>query len=122
MTETTYTRAQVTTALGTAHGQLDEVTDTAPLGPLGTGTWAQLDKLGAGPFTREQVMTALNEAANELDEDIEYECSDTIWEQDVRNLAVNAALYQLEHPGASLHEAIVSGYQTDPDKVLGWVS
>lgn len=122
MSEITYTREQVTGAMGTAIRQLDEVTDTAPADLLAAGTWPELTRLGDGPFTRDQVMTALNEVANALDEAIEYENSDTIWEQDVRNLFVNTALHQLAHPGASLAEAIEAGYETGPDEVLGWVS
>ena len=33
-TTTTYTRAQVITALGTMHGQLDAVTETSPVDQL----------------------------------------------------------------------------------------
>jgi len=132
MNDTTYTREQVAGAVSTAHGQLDEVTSTAPADAVTVLTWALL---GNGPFTYDQVMTALNEAANALDE-VPYEDSDTIWEQDVRNLFVNTVLHQLAHPGASLADAIAAGYARDvdvfPDEpserdeavvetVLGWV-
>lgn len=109
-----YTRGQVTIAMGTAHGQLDWVTDTSPLGQLVVATWAALSGLGAGPFTRDQVAGALNDAANEQDDAVDYENSDTVFAQDARNLFVNTVLYQLDHPGAELAEAIVAGYGTPP--------
>jgi hypothetical protein len=150
MTETTYTRAQVTAALGTMHSQLDEVTDTSIVDHLTTGIWR---RLGSGPFTSEQVQQALNDEANELDpmqaENV-YENSDTIRTQDVLNLAVNTALHLLDHPDDGLRAAITAQYggdshgpvydpdsddwnakipQDDPkyadalaDEVLGWVS
>jgi hypothetical protein len=123
MTDTTYTREQVTQAMSTAISQMNEVTDTAPARLLANGAWPELARLGDGPFTCDQVMAALNEVANALDEDIEYENSDTIWAQDVRNLFVNAMLHQLVYPGASLQAAIRASYRdSDPDEVLGWVS
>lgn len=106
-TTATYTRAQVTTAFGTMLGQLNEVTETSPADQLTTGTWA---RLGSGPFTYDEVMAALNNVANDLDEAARYENSGTIWRQDVRNLAVSTALHLLEHPGATLAEAIAAQY------------
>ena len=53
---------------------------------------------------------ALNNAANDLDEAIGYESSDTIWAQDVRNLAVSTALHLLGHPQATLAEVIADQY------------
>jgi hypothetical protein len=110
----TYTRGQVTIAMGAAHGMLDEVTDTGPLDQMAVDVWASLSALGGDPFTREQVTGALNGAANELDDEPDYENSDTIFAQDVRNLAVNLVSYLLDHPDASLAEVIVAGYGTDP--------
>lgn len=144
---TTYSRAQVTTALGTAHGLLDEITDTSIVGYLVTGLWR---RLGPGPFTLGQVQAALGTEANELDPQGKpggYETSGTIWAQDVLNLAVNATAYLLDHPDADLGEIIPAQYAdvtpdfddlpdgaADPEKgspawnaavtstVLGWVS
>lgn len=107
MSDTMYTRAQVTTALGTAHGLLDAVTSTGPVDLLTVRTW---QRLGTGPFTREEISGALNYVANALDDAAAYETSSTIWAQDVRNLAVNTALYLLDHPQGSLAEAIADGW------------
>lgn len=111
MTETTYTRNQVNLALGTMHGQLDEVTDTSIVGYLTAGT---LHRIGKGPFTREQVTKAINAEANELDPQGKpgvFETSDTIRTQDVINLAVSTALHLLDHPHASLEQAIAAEYE-----------
>jgi hypothetical protein len=122
-TEKAYTRGQITAALGTMHGQLDEVTDTSITGYLVTGIWR---RLGKGPFTYGQVQAAINAEANELDPQGKpgvYETSDTIWTQDVLNLSVSTALHLLDHPDATLHEAIEAQYEdNEVDEVLGWVS
>jgi hypothetical protein len=114
MNDTTYTRAQVTTALGTAHGMIDAVTDTAILEHLAVATWAQLSGLGDGPFTREQVTGALNTAADLIHERTlarqGYENEDTIRADDVLNLAVNVTGYLLDHPQGSLDEAIAASW------------
>lgn len=107
MSETMYTRVQVTAALGRAHGLLDAVTSTGPVDLLTVRTW---QRLGTGPFTREQVSGALNYVADALDDAAAYETSSTIWAQDVRNLAVNTALYLLDHPQGSLAEAIAASW------------
>lgn len=123
MNNTTYTRAQVTAALGTAHGQLDAVTDTSLVDHLTTGVWR---RLGSGPFAAGQVLAAFSDEASELDpmraEGVD-ETSDTIFAQDVLNLAVNTAAYLLDHPDATLREAIAAQYEhSTVDEVLGWVS
>jgi hypothetical protein len=140
-----YTREQVSTAFEATMGLLEGVTDASPASGLITRTWRYLR--GDGPFTREQVTGALNRVANKLDDAVSYESSEIIWEQDVRNLAVNTAGYVLDHPDATLAEAIATGYReidldfgnlpedaTEPEPgtpehdaaivatVLGWVS
>jgi len=114
MSDTTYTRAQVTTALGTAHGMIDTVADTAVLGFLAVATWAQLSGLGNGPFTREQVTGALNNAADLVHERTLAgqggENEDTIRADDTVNIAVNVAGYLLDHPQGSLAEAIADSW------------
>jgi hypothetical protein len=60
-------------------------------------------------YTRDEVTAALNAGAN-LAQEHEYEDSDTIRMDDAVNLAVNAGLYLLDHPDASLDEIIVASY------------
>lgn len=62
-------------------------------------------------FTRDEVTTALGKAAN-LMQDIHdsYEDGDTLAADATVDLALNAAGYLLEHPGATLDEAIISSY------------
>lgn len=120
MSDVTYTREQLAAAISAGIAQVDEITDTGPAETM-------LDQAafpGAGPFTFEQVRHALDEAANDLDDAPDYENSTTIWEQDVRGLAVNAILHQLTHPGGSLRDAIVAaGFKAgEVDEVLGRVN
>jgi hypothetical protein len=114
MSDTTYTRAQVTTALGTAHGMIDAVTDATVLEYLAAATWAQLSGLGDGPFTREQVTGALNNAADLVHERVlagqGYENEDTIRADDTVNIAVNVVGYLLDHPQGSLAEAVAASW------------
>jgi hypothetical protein len=122
-TTTTYTRAQLSQVIGLVLGQMEQVTDTGPADTVVSLAWALLDRSAPeGPYTRDQVSAALNDAANACDDGAGYEDSHTIWQQDVRNLAVNAIGYQLDHPGTSLRNAIEENYGTDADEVLGWVS
>jgi hypothetical protein len=115
MNDTTYTRAQVTTALGTAHGMIDTVADTAVLEHLAVATWTQLYAAGViGAFTREQVTGALNNAADLVHERTLAgqggENEDTIRADDTVNIAVNVAGYLLDHPQGSLAEAIADSW------------
>jgi hypothetical protein len=64
---------------------------------------------GPGHYTREQVSAAVNGAADLLPEH-DYEDTGTIAQDDAVNLVVNAALYLLDHPGASVDEVIAAQY------------
>jgi hypothetical protein len=64
---------------------------------------------GPGHYTRDQVSAAVNGGADLLP-DHEYENEDTIAQDDVVNLVVNAALYLLDHPGADVNEVIAAQY------------
>jgi hypothetical protein len=61
--------------------------------------------------TYDAVSSALNDAANEASEAMDYENSDTIRDDSARDLAVNAALYLLDHPDADLYDVIVTQYK-----------
>lgn len=61
-------------------------------------------------YTREEVSAALNEAADMLADEHHYESSETIAADDAANLLVSTALHLLDHPGASLDEAIAAQY------------
>jgi hypothetical protein len=61
-------------------------------------------------FTYGTVSGALNDAANDASEVVDYENEDTIRADSARDLAVNAALYLLDHPGADLYDVIVAQY------------
>ncbi len=84
---------------------------------LGEAGFEIIDTLGFGDsyeagsplFTREQVSKALNDAANMLSGH-DYESSLTIATDDAVNLMVNTAGYLLDHPGASLDDAIAAQY------------
>lgn len=115
----TYTRKQVETAFQTATDLVDQLADAGVVDKM---TDNALSRLGAGPdYTRDEVVAALNAAADQTAEDSNpegWETSDTIWTDDVLNLAVNAAGYLLDHPGAGLDEIIPAQY-TDVEPDLG---
>jgi hypothetical protein len=111
--ETAYTRQQVITALRKG---IDLVACAAGAGgvlnPLHDATLNRLRP--SGPYTRKAFTDALNAAANALDpmEDPDiYETSDTIWAQDVLNLAVNAAGHVLDHPDADLFAVVIEAHK-----------
>lgn len=121
MENETYTRQQVITALRkgvdlVAHAANAGDSEDDPYGAiLDQLTPATEKRLGSvsGPYTRKAFTDALNAAANALDpmEDPDVcETSDTIWAQDVLNLAVNAAGHVLNHPDADLHDVIAAQY------------
>jgi hypothetical protein len=64
---------------------------------------------GERTYTREEISAAFNAGAN-LAQEHEYEDTDTIRMDDAVNLAVNAGLYLLDHPGATLDEIIPASY------------
>ena len=70
-------------------------------------------------FTREQVLEAFNRAADEAIEAIDAPEEGA---RDVANLVVNAGAHFLDHPGATLTEAIdASDYNVEsPEEVLEW--
>lgn len=123
----TYTREQLDAALCRAHVLVSAVAWSPGLDVLLDTAWETLvDE--SGPVTREQVTTALNSAANAAapDED-QAETAGTVWQQDVLNLAINAAGYLLDHPDADLDEIIPASYAGDLGEnvtgtVLGWIA
>lgn len=60
-------------------------------------------------YTRSEVLNAISTGAN-LTQEHEYENTDTILTDDTINLAANAAIYLLDHPGARLDEIIIASY------------
>jgi hypothetical protein len=113
-TPVTYTRAQVTAAMGTAHGMIDSLTgETGFLGHMPVGVWAQLRE---GTFTYGQVSAALNSTADAIRDQENpdgWEDSGTILMDDTLNLMVNATGYLLVHPDADLDTIIVASYGRD---------
>jgi hypothetical protein len=113
--ETTYTYAQVVTALNDAESYVMNVSGSedadAAMSEVLARTLAALPELAA-PFTRGQLSAAMNTAADDVAEESHHnlETSDTIRQDDTVNLAVNAAGHLLEHPGASLEDAIEASY------------
>lgn len=106
----TYTRDQVSAALHAGTDLVDTIADATELPALIDAT---LGSLGTGPFTRDEVTDALNDAANRITEEENPdggETSNTIWTDDVLNLAVNAVGHVLDHPGASLFDVIAAAH------------
>jgi hypothetical protein len=106
---TTCTRDQALTAI--RHG-IDLVDAIANAGILYDWQDEAIARLPSGTMlTHGEVGSALNGAADELDTtDITGENSDSIWQQSVVNLAVNAAGHLLRHPEASLFEVIAEAH------------
>jgi hypothetical protein len=108
MSTVTYTSEQVITAVRDGTDMVDALTDAIVLTYLAEEA---LDLLShqPQPFTRASVAAALNSAADWV-RDHENpdggETSDSIWADDVLNLAVNAVSYVLEHPDADLRAVI----------------
>jgi hypothetical protein len=102
-----YTAVQVNDALQRGTDLVDVIADAPILGTLHETTMALL-----GPklsFTRGQFTQALNDAASRIEQEENPdggESSDTIWTQDVLNLAVCATEHILDHPGADLRDVI----------------
>jgi hypothetical protein len=68
--------------------------------------------------TRQQVVDAANRAADDVIDAIGAPGT-----RDVANLVVNAALYYLDHPAATLREAVAAEYNGAPfDEVIAWCS
>jgi len=62
-------------------------------------------------YTREEVSAALGQAANLVQETHDgYENTDTVFEDTAVDLAVNAGLYLLDRPDATLDEIIPASY------------
>ena len=111
-----YTREQVQTALARGIDLVDAITDAVVLARLELLT---ISTLGDGQvFTYTEVSNTLNAAANQLEASENPdggETSETIWTQDVLNLAVNAVEHMLDHPGADLYAVIAESYKyTEP--------
>ena len=64
-------------------------------------------------YTREEVLDVINAGANfaQAMHDSAGETDETIYADDMVNLAVNAAVYLLDHPGADTDEIIAAQYQ-----------
>jgi hypothetical protein len=69
-------------------------------------------------YTEEEVSKAVN-AGIDLVRD---EVGDSERDSDLLNLAVNAVMTLLEHPGEglTLDDVIESNYESSPDEVRGW--
>ena len=106
-----FTRGQVTAAVKRAHDLVDDIAGAPVLDDMTAAFW-RITGDGAGPWPREVITGALNDAADEAGpgED-DGETSETIWETDVLNLAVNAGGHLLDHPGATLFDIIASAHE-----------
>jgi hypothetical protein len=64
-------------------------------------------------YTREEVLDVINAGANfaQAMHDDASETDETIYADDMVNLAANAAEYLLDHPDADLNEIIAAQYQ-----------
>jgi hypothetical protein len=95
------------------------------LGPENAGDYALETATGpytpskAKTFTTEQLNTAANRAANEILEAIDAPEEGV---RDALNLQVNATAYFLEHPDATLADAITANYSERPETVLAWAA
>jgi hypothetical protein len=95
------------------------------LGPENAGDYALETATGpytpskARTFTAEQLNTAANRAANEILEAIDAPEEGV---RDALNLQVNATAYFLEHPDATLADAITANYSERPEAVLAWAA
>lgn len=76
-----------------------------------------MSKTATKTFTMKDVIVALNRAGDDILEAIgEPETG----KRDVVNLLVNAGTHYLEHPKATLGEAIDASYGEDAGEVIGW--
>lgn len=116
MTDQTYTGAQLTAALDTTKRHVCQAAGDPGVDDVFAVIRDALPAIDpAGLYTVADFAAMLNAAADELHTD-DYENDDTIWADDVANLAVNCAGYLLEHPGAELAEIIPAQYtDVDPD-------
>jgi hypothetical protein len=116
-TDIAYTRDQVYAALKRGYDLVDAIADSTELAEF---YQAALAGLPDGPeLTPADVGAVLNRVAGELT-DHSYETSDTIWTDDVINLAVNAVGHVLEHPGASLYDVIIAAHADTELAVDAW--
>lgn len=108
---TTYSGDQLMAALRTTEQHIYQAAgDNGVDGPYHDLIGVMPFILPAKTYTLAEFSTMLNDAANELDDEADGENSETIWKQDVRNIAVNCAGYLLEHPDASLDEVIAHAW------------
>lgn len=70
-------------------------------------------------YTRDQVNKAVNDGIDLITMDNDIYLSDR--DQDLLNLAVNAALHKLDNPDADLDDVILSSYQPDLDRYDDYV-
>jgi hypothetical protein len=95
------------------------------LGPDNANDYALKTETGpyepstAKTFAAEQLNTAANRAANEILEAIKAPDEGV---RDAINLVVNATAYFLEHPDATLTDAIRANYDESPWEVLSWAT
>ncbi len=113
----TYARDQVRAALDGGINLVGTIADATELSYLRSKTLTGLPD--GAEFTFADVSAALNQAADVLT-DHSYETSDTIWTDDVINLAVNAVGHVLEHPGASLYDVIIAAHADTELAVDAW--
>ena len=121
-TTATWTRPQVSHALSTMLGMLEDVADTSDISSFYDATRAALAMLGDGPYTYEQVSQALNAAADTIDpmENGAMEYSATLLTKNVLNLAVNVAGHVLQHPEDDLDQAIATAWMDLADEDLSY--
>ena len=107
-----YTRKQIRTALLRGTDLVDDIANASAL--LGKLERTTTRLLGSGKsFTYAEVSDALNKAADKLDvlQHDGWETGDTLWAQNVLNLAVNAVGHLLDHPDADLRDVIAEAHK-----------
>lgn len=105
------TREQAEKAIFTGSGMVEDISEDAgeAASDMADDAISQL-ATPLGWFTYDTISGVLNGAANDASEAVDYESEDTIRADSARDLAVNAALYLLDHPDADLHDVIAAQY------------
>jgi hypothetical protein len=118
-TPATYTGTQLRTALATTEQRIHQAAGDDGVDDVFSPVRDCLVIDGNAAYTREDFSAMLNEQADIIADAHDGESSETIWEDTVANLVVNAASYLLEHPGAELDEIITHAW-ADLDGDIDW--